>query len=67
MKMNSDALLDAYQILTREIKIARQQSDARTMAYFNVEKLEQQKEACWKAIDAEIPDEFILQISIMTN
>lgn len=67
MKMNSDCLLDVYQILTREIRIARQQSDTRAASYFNLPHLEKQKEDCWKAIDAEIPDDFILQISILTN
>jgi hypothetical protein len=67
MKMNSDYLLDVYQLLSREIKIAKQQTDARAQAYFKLDRLQEQQKNCWKEIDQQIPDEFILQIAILIN
>lgn len=65
--MINEYLLDVYQILSREIKIAKQQTDPRAKSYYNLDKLKAQQDACWKDIDSQIPDSFILQISILTN
>jgi hypothetical protein len=70
--MNSEiymikALLRHYQILTAEIRDAKELSDIRGTSYYNILSLEKSKEATFKKIELLIPTDFLKSINIITN
>jgi hypothetical protein len=61
--LNFEYLLDLYHLLSIEIKIAKQQSDARAQAYFNLDDLIIKKQVCYAKLERFIPEDFITEFT----
>ena len=57
-----EKLLRSYQLIGREIHIARQQTDARSQAYFRLNELKYNREMCWIHLDKCIPEGFLAEL-----
>jgi len=61
--LNIEYLMELHRLLSIEIKIAKQQNDARAIAYFNLENLVARKNDCKEKLEEFIPEEFIYEIT----
>lgn len=61
--LNIEYLMELHRLLSIEIKIAKQQNDARAIAYFDLENLVARKNDCSEKLEEFIPEEFIYELT----
>jgi hypothetical protein len=61
------ALLRYYQILSAEIRDAKELSEIRGASYYNIKALEKSKESTLEKLELLVPSDFLSSINIIIN